>query len=164
MPINSRHRPMPSRAARLVASAVLLACGVAGCGDDGFGRRYPVSGSVTFDGEPLPEGSITFTPEDPAGRVASGMIIDGSYRLTTVDREDGALPGRYKVSITADQADLSEAKAVAEAGGGAAMREDLVGKAPRTSLIPPRYNLSATSGLEAQVEERNNSFDFALVE
>ena len=151
-----RHRP--GRSAVLLATCLAAA----GCGDDGFGRRFDVSGTVTHNGTPLSEGTITFQPEDPDGRVASGMIVDGSYTLTTVDRDDGALPGHYLVSIAANQVDLSEAKAVAEASGGAAMREDLVAAAPRTSLIPSKYSLPATSGLDATVEERGNTIDFAL--
>ena len=44
---------------------------VFGCGDDGFGKRYPVSGNVTYKNEPVEKGSITFTPVN-AGRPASG--------------------------------------------------------------------------------------------
>ena len=44
------------------------------------------------------------------------------------------------------------------------MREDLVAAAPRTSLIPPKYNLPPTSGLDATVEARGNSIDFALAD
>ena len=45
----------------------------AGCGDDGYGRRYPVSGTVTYKGQPLKQGTITFTPADAdAGRPPAG--------------------------------------------------------------------------------------------
>jgi hypothetical protein len=137
-----------------------------GCGDDGYGTRYKVTGTVTCNKQPLKGGSITFTPGDVAtGRVASGLISDGEYSLTTFSPGDGARPGRYKVSVTADQVDLSKAQATARATG-AAYREDLVAKAQvrRKSAIPRRYNVAGSSGLTAEVKEQTNRIDFELVD
>src|SRR5215475_1416200 len=80
------------------ASAVV----VMGCSGDnsGLASRYSVSGNVTYKGSPLSKGSITFEPSNPPmpqGRIASGTIENGSYRLTTSEPNDGALPGDYKV-------------------------------------------------------------------
>lgn len=152
-----------TRGARCLLALIGTAAFIVGCGDDGYGRRYPVSGNVRFKGEPLKEGAITFTPADQnTGRAASGFIVDGAYSLTTVDDEDGALPGSYQVSITADDVDLTKVEAAAQKGGGAAFREDLVAKAPRKSSIPRKYNLPNTSGLSAVVKEESNQLDFNL--
>src|SRR4051794_35506157 len=83
-----------------------------GCGpDDGIGRRYPVSGTVTYKGQPVPLGTVTFTPESTEGRPAAGDIeADGSYTATTATTGDGMLPGKYKVSINAVDRDMSVVK------------------------------------------------------
>src|SRR5262249_41913076 len=61
--------------------------------------RFPVSGMILIDGQPLAAGTIVFHPTDPQGRRATGVIQDGRYAMTTVDPNDGALPGTYKVTI-----------------------------------------------------------------
>ncbi len=51
-------------------------------------------------GNPLAEGNITFKPDDPNGRAASGEIKDGLLSLTTASRRRRSLPGKYAVTIT----------------------------------------------------------------
>src|SRR5437868_3529045 len=96
-----------------LAAALLAGLGlitILGCGDDtGLGQRYPVSGTVTFKGQPLEKGRIDFIPVDSAnGRPASGEIVGGSYSLTTAVSGDGAMPGQYKVTVTAKAVDNSQ--------------------------------------------------------
>jgi dipeptidyl aminopeptidase/acylaminoacyl peptidase len=64
-------------------------------------ERSPVSGIVRVGGQPLAAGTITFHPIDSKGRLAKGAIRYGRYAMTTVNHEDGALPGVYKVTIEA---------------------------------------------------------------
>ena len=76
---------------------VLLTAGgliaLASCGtDDTFGKRYPVSGTVTYNGKPLEKGRIGFFPDDPKGVGAAGDIENGSYTLSTGGGGDGAVP------------------------------------------------------------------------
>jgi hypothetical protein len=57
-----------------------------GCGDSGPGS-YQVSGSVTFDGKPIPYGEVIFTPDATqhnSGPQGIAEIHDGQYntRLT----------------------------------------------------------------------------------
>jgi hypothetical protein len=65
-------------------------------------KTVKVSGKVYGpDGkEGLPAAAeIVFQPTE-SGRPATGIIYDdGSFRLTTFENGDGALPGRYKVVI-----------------------------------------------------------------
>ena len=116
-----------------MAAALALS---AGCGDDGYGRRYPVSGKVTYKGQPLKQGTITFTPADAnTGRTASGHIVDGAYALTTVDNEDGALPGPYQVAIASVEVDAEQGR-----GTGQGQR-----RGPPTRPSSPRPNAPAPS-------------------
>src|SRR5262245_22519133 len=80
-----------------------------GCSDNsGLPRRYPVSGTVTYNGKLLKKGNINFAPDGPGGRAAGGTITDGKYSLTTQDPDDGAVPGKYKVSVVAKATDTSQ--------------------------------------------------------
>ncbi len=69
--------------------------------------RYPVSGAVLIDGEPLREGTIRFVPK--SGRPSSSAIqSDGSFRLIAryvddVGGEEGVPPGQYRVSVSASE-------------------------------------------------------------
>src|SRR5262245_59045431 len=77
---------------RIVLLAAALALpGLSGCG----ARTATVSGEVTYDGQPVGDGSITLTPEDGKGPVVGGPIKDGKYTLTKVP------PGPKVVKIEA---------------------------------------------------------------
>ena len=68
---------------------VLASCG----SDDGLGKRYPVSGTVTYNGKPLEKGDISFVAEDAKANIgASGRITDGAYSLSTGGNDDGRRP------------------------------------------------------------------------
>jgi len=148
-----------------MAVALLALLGVTGCGDDsGLGKRYSVSGTVTYNGQPVEEGQISFVPVDQTKQLAAnGFIQDGHYSLTTVSPQDGALPGEYKVTITSKEADNSQvARTIMEKGGGARQAE--VGKATAKAKdrVPAKFQLPETSGLTAKVEEHSNTIDFPL--
>ena len=48
-----------------------------------------VQGSVTFDGQPVGQGSIVFEPSDGVGPVSGGSIEQGRYRLAGDAGDDG---------------------------------------------------------------------------
>jgi hypothetical protein len=154
----------------LQAAAVLAGIGlipVLGCGDDtGIGKRYPVSGTVKFKGEPLAKGRIDFQPTDPAkARPATGEIRDGEYSLTTLSPDDGALPGQYKVTVTAKEVDNTQVvKTIMEKGGGGRQHEIAKAAQKAKSVVPAKYGLADTSGLTRTVEERSNTINFDLTE
>ena len=151
--------------ALLGAGASLI---VPACGSDDLGRRYSVSGTVTYKDEPVEKGVISFLPEDPGkGRAGSGIIESGSYSLTTHTPGDGAFPGKYKVVITSKNVDLSKAQAkVKSLGPGVALPQDYVAKAYRKakSNIPARYSIPSTSPLTAEVKEQPNRINFGLTD
>src|SRR5262249_17280259 len=87
---------------RLVAVGLLglAAAGTAGC-DNGRPKTAVVKGKVTFNGKPVPHGTVLFVPVVP-GTTATGAIApDGSYSLTTFKKGDGAVLGKHKVAILA---------------------------------------------------------------
>jgi len=155
---------------RWFAIAVLFAAGLSplsGCGDDeGIGQRYSVSGTVTYNGKPLEKGTINFQAVATDGRSASGEIQDGAYRITTQSPGDGALPGKYRVSVTAKEVDMAKVEATSKKQGGTMPSKKELGRAFQQAkrLIPAKYESPATSGLEAEVKEESNTFEFTLTD
>ncbi len=73
------------------ATMLLLA---AGCGGDG---RVEIGGTVTLDGVPIENGTISFHPADGDGPTAEGLITNGQYALeVAVGKKKVAIQG-YKV-------------------------------------------------------------------
>lgn len=151
---------MSRRSLSVVLHVVLL--GALGCGDD-LPERYQVSGQVTYKGQPLPKGTITFAPVDGSGSGAFGEIVEGSYSLTTHSTNDGARPGAYRVTITS--AETVTPKAAYDTDPNATP-EASVAKSQRTAKhhVPTKYASPDTSNLTAEVKPQSNHFDFDLVD
>lgn len=149
------------------AMSLLSALGVmalSGCGGDDGVSRYAVSGTVTYKGERLDHGNITFTPNDVAkGRVANSTIESGSYTLSSLGDRDGAVPGQYKVSVTSKEVDPSK---IRDRPGRRVAKPKVVGKAnnDERSLVPKKYETSQTSPLTAEVKPQSNSLSFELTD
>ena len=80
---------------------------VVGCGAAGP-ERAVIVGSVSYRGESIKEGKITFFPRQGTNAPVAGAVIeDGKYR---VDRKGGAVVGDYVVKITAYRADPEQAR------------------------------------------------------
>jgi hypothetical protein len=150
---------------------VMTSCGT----DDGFGKRYSVSGTVTYNGNPLEMGNISFVPDDPKGVGATGIIENGAYTLSTGGNNDGARAGKYKVTISAKEDSSAKAKAAFEKAQAALPKQvgtENLGYVPRQfaakaaaeakSLIPAGYGDITTTNLTAEVKEKSNSIDFKL--
>jgi hypothetical protein len=60
---------------------------------------FPVSGTISCNGQPVGNGKIVFLPPGPAGQQATGQIINGKYSLTSFALNDGAFPGFYQIVI-----------------------------------------------------------------
>jgi hypothetical protein len=148
----------------LATSVVALFLCAPGCSDDGFGKRHPVSGTVTYKGQPLATGSINFVPEDPAGQPASGSIVNGKYNLTTHTPDDGALPGNYKVMVSSF--DMAKVQEEANKAGGVqnAMPDQTAVAQAQKSLIPEKFGSFEGSGLKATVKAGANTIDFPLAD
>ena len=74
---------------------VLIAL-AAGCGQSGP-ERYRMSGSVTFDGKPVPAGEVQFEPAEKGIGGGFAPIRDGKY--DTDDDGRGHLGGEHRVQI-----------------------------------------------------------------
>jgi hypothetical protein len=54
----------------------------------GCGSATSVSGSVTYDGEPVADGWVTFLPSGGQGKEAGGKITAGKYRVESIEPGD----------------------------------------------------------------------------
>lgn len=127
----------------------------AGCGgDSGRDQRVPISGKVTYAGEPVTEGRIMFYPED-GRRMAMGAIdAAGHYELTTYDRGDGAFLGTHKVVIDAVRENSA---------GPASPAEELQAEDPGfVRLVPSVYADRKSTPLTAEISEADDAMDFEL--
>jgi hypothetical protein len=107
--------------------------------------REPVAGTVTMDGQTLPEASIQFSPTgDTKATGANTQVKDGQF---SIPREDGLVPGTYKVSIS--HAELVE---VADKGKIKAPPSSIPSRTKRIGpeMIPARYNTK--SELTAEIK------------
>jgi hypothetical protein len=169
-------RNAPARGCGVLAAALAILA-IASCGgrDDGLGTRYPVAGKVSYNGNPLEKGAISFIPDEPKSAGASGTIENGSYSLSTGGSNDGARVGKYKVTVTAKEDPTALARAAFEKAKAGKVKtagtEDL-GFIPRQfmtkaeaeakSLIPPGYGDVRTTNLTAEVKPQSNSINFDL--
>jgi len=86
-----------SRTAVAVLAFAMLPAAMLGCGGQ---KVYNLSGTVTFQGRPVPAGQIVFEPDASAGNIgqaAFAKIKDGRYD-TRIDGS-GALGGPHLVRI-----------------------------------------------------------------
>ena len=114
----------------------------------------PVSGRVTFRGEPIQDAYISLHPvTDPTDGLPlvlprAKSAADGTFQLATYQTGDGAPIGEYQVAVSWEGPlqGLTEAK-----------RDQL------TELLPLEYTYPAASGLTVRVDEvENNLQEFVL--
>jgi hypothetical protein len=132
----------------LVAAAVALtplACGRSGP------EMARVSGTVTYQGKPVPKGTVSFVSPDAARRNATGQLdANGYYRLQTEEPGDGAELGDYDVAFYAHEEKILDYRP----------KEPV--KPQR--LIPEKYENPKTSGLKRTVKSGSNTFNFELTD
>lgn len=127
---------------RVLTSAAILAAALVGL--SGCSSELNVSGSVTWNGEPLPKGFIRFVDLDGKTADEGGNIVNGAFSFR-------AKPGTKRVEIRADR----------EVPG--AKLDPAMGAVPRHQYIPARYNDATT--LEARVTASGpNTFEYKLIE
>ncbi|WP_406697956.1 hypothetical protein V5E97_03790 [Singulisphaera sp. Ch08] len=139
-------------------AATLLLTG--GCGSDAVDDRprEPISGTVTFDGQPLKDGTIQLQPASQKEGVASGgTVTDGHFEIP---RTEGPVPGNYSVAIYAAAGTASSGSAE-ESSPTAPMPRARKSLASLRGMIPTRYNIETK--LTAEVKSGGpNTYAFDL--
>jgi hypothetical protein len=156
---------MTARVRCLLLMGFVLGMVLTGC--SGGPRLGKVSGRVTFNGKPVPTGTIMFYPD--AGPAAVGAIgPDGTYTLATIKPGDGAVVGSHRVTIqatTVGPGSLVDPKSFEEEMQ-LAQRKD-----PKAKVLVPgkvdwivqeKYSRPDTTDLTATVLPGTNTIDFLL--
>ena len=141
----------------LLSSAFALVIGCSG-GPDKFKEQrpkvIPATGRVTYKDQPVEGATVTFAPEGGVGVAAVAITEpDGKFVLKAFDPDEGAVPGKYKVSIV-----KIEVIPAPPAG------HDAVSRPPTKKYhVPQKYEDPEKSGLKAEVADgQKNDFPFDL--
>ncbi|QDV59109.1 carboxypeptidase regulatory-like domain-containing protein [Rosistilla oblonga] len=124
---------------------VALTLMISGCGPD-TGGRVGVTGTVTFQGQPLDSGNIQFDAVDGSG-MTGAAITDGKY---SVPAETGVIPGEYTVRVSKAGDDAAAPKPVAGEAPG-----DPGAFSPREEMIPEEYNLQSKLTTQLTADKAN---------
>jgi len=128
------------KAVTVVLIPAMLVC--LGCGGGPGVDVGTVEGTVTLDGAPLPDATVTFQPQ--GGRASIGITdASGHYELIFSRDAKGAVLGKHTVSITT----LQEGDA-----------DEGVEAVPEK--VPAKYN--SKTELTKDVVAGKNEFDFEL--
>jgi hypothetical protein len=136
--------------------ALVLVLGVCGCGG---AKPIKVKGTVTFDGQPLPNGLVKFIPTAERGREATGVTDDkGIFQLETFSSADGALPGDYKITVDYQEPVSQTEVAAPQKGQSMKAMWDATQKAMKQQqkkapkfVIPPKYGDRKETPLQQRV-------------
>ena len=126
-----------------IAAAACWALSLSGCGAS-KPPSYDVTGTVTFEGAPVEEGSVLF--EDPATGAAKQVPLEpgGKYTLNLP-------PGNYNVALTPP---LGEGRSRGDTPEDADYKP--------VPNIPRKYWNVRASGFTADVDEGNTTFTFDM--
>lgn len=146
------------RCRRALLFLILLPIFCSGCGK---GKEYslaPVSGTITQNGEPLIDATVTFTPTNVGSSIAPASFgrtdAFGKYVLEVITSgESGAMVAEHKVAITVF--DDEESMSAEDSDAGMQLTE---GAARR---IPLRYNRETELRFNV-TDEGSSSADFKL--
>lgn len=105
--------------------------------------RAEVSGSVTFKGSPVEQGSINLSPVGHDGRQASASIEGGKY---LIPEEQGPNLGKYRVELYVFQPPANAPPEGSDAG--------------MAQVAPPEFNRN--SKVELEVDSGKVTKDFSL--
>ncbi len=147
----------------LTAPAVPLGCLEQG---DDINRPLIITGTVTYHGSPVKQGTIHFLPVVTGNLPATGAIANGEITdVTTRKHGDGIKKGKYRLAIVPFDDDFLESAAKRNVGG---VDPDEVIRAAadlnKRKLLPARYSNSRESGLTAEISPGNREIHLDLVD
>ena len=134
----------------LFVCAVLSTACLGGCADRSI-ETVPVTGRVTFEGQPVKEGKIRFFPvEGTVGPMVGAQIREGQYEV----RNRGGVPvGEHRVEIEALRLrKAAEGEPEVPGAGNPAVEQ----------FIPAKYNRQSELVVTAPSGSRGMTFDFDL--
>lgn len=144
-PSMTKHR----QARRLVGWLGILPILWSGCGTGSRLQTFPVTGTVTLDGQPVADADVVFIPSAGSqSQLACQAVTDaeGRYEVST-----HAGRGKYQPGM---QSGVYEVE-VLKLGAFHPLR-------PPPNLLPARYASRTTSGLRLEVAQGPQTYDIQL--
>lgn len=133
----------------------------AGCSDGSGIRTVPVSGKVTYRGQPVDGATVSFIPDGEARPATAISTAGGDYHLTTLDAQ-GAMPGHYTVVVRKSDIPTESTKAVSMED---AVKMNNRPPPPPKELLPAKYGDAVKSPLKYEVKAgQKNTFDLQLAD
>lgn len=154
----------------LAAGSLLLA----GCGKKKNTKQpdtAKVTGTVTYKGEPVEGATVTFLPAESKDMMSKGKgnaayaitNKDGKFTLKTFSPDDGAVPGKYIVTVTKFEKKPVESVPDTDSADYKPPGENDAPPKPPKNELPAKYADIKTSDLNAEVHaDTENQFDFNL--
>ncbi|OWK39734.1 hypothetical protein FRUB_05624 [Fimbriiglobus ruber] len=118
----------------VVCVALLVGCG------SSEPKRYRVTGSVKYKGEPIKLGAISFRADN--GATGGGQITNGQYDIPGAA---GLTPGKYRVAITYPDPKTPAPRGDEPPGVAILAKE----------ILPDKYNNQTTLTAEIKPESTN---------
>lgn len=125
---------------RRLAAVLLLPLAISGCSKGGspWEKTYPVSGVVTYKGQPIVDAEISLFPEDKDApetvRPKAKSTEGGKFVVWTYNPGDGAPAGNYKVTVVHNEVTVSKDTIVA-----------------KPNDLPQKYASRETTDLQLQI-------------
>ncbi|MBD3675431.1 MAG: hypothetical protein HUJ26_18100 [Planctomycetaceae bacterium] len=155
--MNASCRKSLSFIVMLLSVTLITGCGMGSQTPD----LSPVKGVVTVEGQPVPEGQVTFVPDSTQGTRGPSFVGElqknGTFSVRGPNGVEGAIPGTYHVVINRP--------AVSSADLMKAAQERKVNRSEfkKSSLIPLVYETPNSTPLKVIVEpEKPNEYAFDL--
>lgn len=145
----------------VVATAASL-LGASGCGGPKRPKIYPTTGTVTLDGKPLADATVSFVPT--SGPPSDGRTdASGKYVIMTAG-EPGAPFGACKVTVSKHTSPGSMPTMAPSPDDMKKMYEAKKKGEKNKEEVPAKYGRTDTSGFKADVtsDPAKNVFDFEL--
>ena len=138
-----------------IVSCVLVAAVAVGCGGKKGCERVIVSGTVTFQGQPVASGQIRFVPtKDTQAPISGAGIIDGKY---SVEANGGVPVGTHKIKIIARHIDPKSRELAKTLAPGEPGKPP-----PAPQYIPRKYNARTELEITIPQGSRKITKDFNL--
>lgn len=167
------------KVSRLLLVVVTALVGCLGCGKKGSDLpTVPVTGKITWKGEPVVDATVSFASNVPDAKPANGKTdAQGNYSLQTylsgTSQTDGALPGDYIVMVTKFDSGNPQKPTAEEAAKQATETQRALENVVKTgqptgmqgapTLVTPAKYQTKESPLKATVKKgEKNEFNFTL--
>lgn len=129
-------------------------------------QTYPVSIKIAHRGQPVDGASVTLVPQEPSGRGASGVTdASGVAKMGLPGLADGAVPGKYWVSVSKVEGVQSDPNMSAEEFYKQQESKPAAAPSSPEHLLPVKYLSAQSGGLECTVQEQQDQlFEFDLTD